>query len=195
MWAVWLILNVMSQKDFSEINLPYNLFLSLSHSRSQSVDEMWQHCAIRLTDAVQYVVEFAKHIPGFRMLSQNDQIALLKTGELTCHSQEGDATFNHNPKSNLISLFPLLPSSLKAPWRWFWSGWVASSTQRTALSSLMGNSLEPKSSSLWVRTPLRVAPYLKHKGSPETIRAMSATYRYGGLSMLCGFLFLQHVVI
>lgn len=46
----------------------------------QSVDEMWQHCAIRLTDAVQYVVEFAKHIPGFRMLSQNDQIALLKTG-------------------------------------------------------------------------------------------------------------------
>lgn len=52
-----------------------------SPSCFQSVDEMWQHCAIRLTDAVQYVVEFAKHIPGFRMLSQNDQIALLKTGE------------------------------------------------------------------------------------------------------------------
>ncbi|XP_042338601.1 nuclear receptor ROR-beta-like, partial [Plectropomus leopardus] len=47
--------------------------------QSKSVDEMWQHCAIRLTEAVQYVVEFAKHIPGFRMLSQNDQIALLKT--------------------------------------------------------------------------------------------------------------------
>ncbi|TKS82064.1 Nuclear receptor ROR-alpha [Collichthys lucidus] len=47
-----------------------------------SVDEMWQHCAVRLTDAVQYVVEFAKHIPGFRMLSQNDQIALLKTGSM-----------------------------------------------------------------------------------------------------------------
>uniref|UniRef100_A0A3P9D677 Nuclear receptor ROR-alpha n=1 Tax=Maylandia zebra TaxID=106582 RepID=A0A3P9D677_9CICH len=47
--------------------------------QSKSVDEMWQHCAIRLTDAVQFVVEFAKHIPGFRMLSQNDQIALLKT--------------------------------------------------------------------------------------------------------------------
>lgn len=54
---------------------------SPSHSCSQSVDEMWQHCAIRLTDAVQYVVEFAKHVPGFRMLSQNDQIALLKTGD------------------------------------------------------------------------------------------------------------------
>ncbi|TNN02591.1 hypothetical protein fugu_010078 [Takifugu bimaculatus] len=43
---------------------------------------MWQHCALRLTDAVQYVVEFAKHIPGFRMLTQNDQIALLKTGSM-----------------------------------------------------------------------------------------------------------------
>lgn len=57
-----------------------------SPSYFQSVDEMWQHCAIRLTDAVQYVVEFAKHIPGFRMLSQNDQIALLKTGEFTLMS-------------------------------------------------------------------------------------------------------------
>uniref|UniRef100_A0A8C5GDT6 Nuclear receptor ROR-alpha A-like n=1 Tax=Gouania willdenowi TaxID=441366 RepID=A0A8C5GDT6_GOUWI len=50
--------------------------------QSKSVDEMWQHCASRLTDAVQYVVEFAKQIPGFRTLSQNDQIALLKTGSM-----------------------------------------------------------------------------------------------------------------
>uniref|UniRef100_A0A672J1F9 Nuclear receptor ROR-alpha B-like n=1 Tax=Salarias fasciatus TaxID=181472 RepID=A0A672J1F9_SALFA len=50
--------------------------------QSKSVDEMWQHCAVRLTDAVQYVVEFAKRIPGFRMLNQNDQIALLKTGSM-----------------------------------------------------------------------------------------------------------------
>ncbi|XP_008321278.1 nuclear receptor ROR-gamma isoform X2 [Cynoglossus semilaevis] len=50
------------------------------HSKSE--DEMWQHCARRLTDAVQYVVEFAKRIPGFRILSQNDQIALLKTGSM-----------------------------------------------------------------------------------------------------------------
>ncbi|TRY86489.1 hypothetical protein DNTS_001108 [Danionella cerebrum] len=48
-------------------------------SREESVDEMWQYCAVRLTDAVQYVVEFAKHIPGFRQLCQNDQIALLKS--------------------------------------------------------------------------------------------------------------------
>ncbi|XP_077454671.1 nuclear receptor ROR-alpha A isoform X1 [Stigmatopora argus] len=50
--------------------------------QTKTVDEMWQHCAVRLTDAVQYVVEFAKHIPGFRLLSQNDQIALLKTGSM-----------------------------------------------------------------------------------------------------------------
>lgn len=60
----------------------------------QSVDEMWQHCAIRLTDAVQYVVEFAKHIPGFRFLSQNDQIALLKTGEFTFPSRHFKSEYN-----------------------------------------------------------------------------------------------------
>lgn len=98
-------LNVMLRKYFLEINSPYNLFFLLSPSCSyfQSVDEMWQHCAIRLTDAVQYVVEFAKHIPGFRMLSQNDQIALLKTGEFTCHLQAG--TFIPNLKMHLSSLF------------------------------------------------------------------------------------------
>ncbi|KAK3572082.1 hypothetical protein QTP86_022312 [Hemibagrus guttatus] len=50
--------------------------------QNKSMDEMWQHCAVRLTDAVQYVVEFAKRIPGFRQLGQNDQIALLKSGSM-----------------------------------------------------------------------------------------------------------------
>ncbi|KPP65418.1 hypothetical protein Z043_116167 [Scleropages formosus] len=50
--------------------------------QSKSMDEMWQHCALRLTDAVQYVVEFAKRIPGFRQLCQNDQIVLLKNGSM-----------------------------------------------------------------------------------------------------------------
>ncbi|XP_046906165.1 nuclear receptor ROR-alpha B isoform X2 [Hypomesus transpacificus] len=50
--------------------------------QSKSMDEMWQHCAIRLTDAVQYVVEFAKRIPGFQTLGQNDQITLLKNGSM-----------------------------------------------------------------------------------------------------------------
>lgn len=68
---------------------------------------MWQHCAIRLTDAVQYVVEFAKHVPGFRMLSQNDQIALLKTGELIrlCHTITN--AFNLSFNSSLFFLSSL----------------------------------------------------------------------------------------
>lgn len=32
------------------------------------------------TPAVREVVEFAKHIPGFRDLSQHDQVTLLKAG-------------------------------------------------------------------------------------------------------------------
>lgn len=90
-------LSVMLRKDICEINAyfcsPSPVLPLIPLSYSQSVDEMWQHCAIRLTDAVQYVVEFAKHIPGFSMLSQNDQIALLKTGEVTCHLQEGTICF------------------------------------------------------------------------------------------------------
>lgn len=50
--------------------------------QSKTVDDMWQLCANRLTDAVQYVVEFAKRIPGFRSLGQNDQISLLKNGSM-----------------------------------------------------------------------------------------------------------------
>ncbi|XP_058877557.1 nuclear receptor ROR-gamma-like [Acipenser ruthenus] len=50
--------------------------------QSKSVEEMWQRCAYRLTDSIQYVVEFAKRIDGFLELSQNDQIVLLKGGSL-----------------------------------------------------------------------------------------------------------------
>lgn len=51
---------------------------------------LWQQCAIQITHAIQYVVEFAKRISGFMELCQNDQILLLKSGELTgrimvCH--------------------------------------------------------------------------------------------------------------
>lgn len=41
---------------------------------------MWQLCAIKITEAIQYVVEFAKRIDGFMELCQNDQIVLLKAG-------------------------------------------------------------------------------------------------------------------
>lgn len=47
----------------------------------QSAEVMWQQCAIHITNAIQYVVEFAKRISGFMDLCQNDQIILLKAGQ------------------------------------------------------------------------------------------------------------------
>lgn len=42
--------------------------------------EMWERCAHHLTEAIQYVVEFAKRLSGFMELCQNDQIVLIKAG-------------------------------------------------------------------------------------------------------------------
>lgn len=42
--------------------------------------EIWEDFSLNFTPAVREVVEFAKHIPGFSSLSQNDQITLLKAG-------------------------------------------------------------------------------------------------------------------
>ncbi|XP_055553249.1 nuclear receptor ROR-gamma isoform X1 [Falco biarmicus] len=48
--------------------------------QKKSMEEMWQCCAGRITEAIQYVVEFAKRLRGFMDLCQNDQIVLLKAG-------------------------------------------------------------------------------------------------------------------
>lgn len=50
---------------------------------------MWQQCAIQITNAIQYVVEFAKRIYGFMDLCQNDQIILLKAGQCTARRGVG----------------------------------------------------------------------------------------------------------
>ncbi|KAJ7994509.1 hypothetical protein DPEC_G00250220 [Dallia pectoralis] len=50
--------------------------------QSKPEEVMWQLCAIKITEAIQYVVEFAKRIDGFMELCQNDQIVLLKAGSL-----------------------------------------------------------------------------------------------------------------
>uniref|UniRef100_A0A3P8W5K3 RAR-related orphan receptor C b n=1 Tax=Cynoglossus semilaevis TaxID=244447 RepID=A0A3P8W5K3_CYNSE len=47
-------------------------------NKFQSAEWMWQQCAHHITNAIQYVVEFAKRIAGFMDLCQNDQIILLK---------------------------------------------------------------------------------------------------------------------
>ncbi|KAG2465633.1 RORB protein, partial [Polypterus senegalus] len=48
--------------------------------QNKTREVLWQQCAIQLTHAIQYVVEFAKRITGFMELCQNDQILLLKSG-------------------------------------------------------------------------------------------------------------------
>uniref|UniRef100_A0A4W6CS57 RAR related orphan receptor A n=1 Tax=Lates calcarifer TaxID=8187 RepID=A0A4W6CS57_LATCA len=50
--------------------------------QSKPREVMWQLCAVKITEAIQYVVEFAKRIDGFMDLCQNDQIVLLKAGSL-----------------------------------------------------------------------------------------------------------------
>ena len=46
----------------------------------KSGHEIWEEFSMSSTPAVKEVVEFAKRIPGFRDLSQHDQVNLLKAG-------------------------------------------------------------------------------------------------------------------
>ncbi|XP_055549908.1 probable nuclear hormone receptor HR3 isoform X4 [Wyeomyia smithii] len=48
--------------------------------KNMSQEELWLDCAEKLTAMIQQIIEFAKLIPGFMRLSQDDQILLLKTG-------------------------------------------------------------------------------------------------------------------
>ncbi|XP_025932298.1 nuclear receptor ROR-beta-like [Apteryx rowi] len=48
--------------------------------QSKSCEAVWQQCSLQISNAIQYVVEFAKRIDGFMELCQNDQIILLKAG-------------------------------------------------------------------------------------------------------------------
>lgn len=60
-----------------------------------SSQEVWESFSQCFTPAVKEVVEFAKGIPGFQELSQQDQVMLLKSGtfqvityisnDLNCH--------------------------------------------------------------------------------------------------------------
>ncbi|XP_069762912.1 nuclear receptor subfamily 1 group D member 1 [Narcine bancroftii] len=47
---------------------------------SRSVQQIWEDFSLSFTPAVREVVEFAKLIPGFKDLSQHDQVTLLKAG-------------------------------------------------------------------------------------------------------------------
>lgn len=50
------------------------------HSYFQSHEDLWLECAQKLTSVIQQIIEFAKMVPGFMKLPQDDQIVLLKSG-------------------------------------------------------------------------------------------------------------------
>uniref|UniRef100_A0A8D0E8T8 RAR related orphan receptor C n=1 Tax=Salvator merianae TaxID=96440 RepID=A0A8D0E8T8_SALMN len=54
----------------------------IGNYQKKSMEEMWERCACRITEAIQYVVEFAKRMDSFMDLCQNDQIVLLKAGAM-----------------------------------------------------------------------------------------------------------------
>ncbi|KAF4072657.1 hypothetical protein AMELA_G00265450 [Ameiurus melas] len=75
-----------SQYSTEELKrLAWNLYTAEETRTYQNkpMEAMWQQCVAHLTNAVQYVVEFAKRISGFMELCQNDQIILLKAGCLS----------------------------------------------------------------------------------------------------------------
>ena len=47
----------------------------------QASEDLWICSAQRLTNVIQQIIEFAKMVPGFMQLAQEDQIVLLKAGK------------------------------------------------------------------------------------------------------------------
>lgn len=43
--------------------------------KNLSKEELWKDCANKLTDIIQNIIEFAKLIPGFMRLGQDDQVS------------------------------------------------------------------------------------------------------------------------
>lgn len=60
----------------------------------KSSQEIWEEFSLSFTPAVQEVVDFAKKIPGFRDLPENDQVGLLKAGTFEVSRQN---LTPHNP--------------------------------------------------------------------------------------------------
>lgn len=65
--------------QFNLINISFNY--RLLYYNSMTYEEVWLDCADKLTGMIQNIIEFAKLIPGFMKLSQDDQILLLKSGK------------------------------------------------------------------------------------------------------------------
>lgn len=63
------------------------LILSNQTFSNQAHEELWLECAQKLTTVIQQIIEFAKMVPGFMKLSQDDQIVLLKAGKQKFQAQ------------------------------------------------------------------------------------------------------------
>ncbi|XP_033849817.2 nuclear receptor subfamily 1 group D member 2-like isoform X2 [Acipenser ruthenus] len=78
----------MTKKSFSgpvwtggnRLHLVCPMGLSPYVDSSKSGHDIWEEFSMSFTSAVREVVEFAKRVPGFRDLSQHDQVSLLKAG-------------------------------------------------------------------------------------------------------------------
>lgn len=61
---------------------------------SKPSQEIWEEFSMSFTPAVREVVEFAKRIPGFRDLSEHDQVSLLKAGTFEVRGPAGSPNRN-----------------------------------------------------------------------------------------------------
>ncbi|EMP27959.1 Nuclear receptor ROR-gamma, partial [Chelonia mydas] len=87
--------------------------------QKKSMEEMWERCACRITEAIQYVVEFAKRMGGFMELCQNDQIVLLKAGAMEVVLVRMCRAFNSENRTVFFEgkyAGPELFKSLDRPW-------------------------------------------------------------------------------
>ncbi|XP_045898762.1 nuclear receptor subfamily 1 group D member 1-like [Micropterus dolomieu] len=67
-------------KNHTRILLACPMNMQPQADPSRTPQQIWEDFSLSFTPAVKEVVEFAKHIPGFSSLSQNDQVTLLKAG-------------------------------------------------------------------------------------------------------------------
>lgn len=126
---------------------------------------MWQLCAIKITEAIQYVVEFAKRIDGFMELCQNDQIVLLKAGMcfasefwdllLTCFYLLIKEMLGKEGVGN--SFYPMIIAQVSLSWNWvlFKGFWAICRKHSLRFASPLGEKINLKDTCI---SPILLSP-------------------------------------
>ena len=110
----------------------------------QSHRELWREVAERVTVAVQQIIEFAKMLPGFMELLQDDQIMLLKGGQLLTFVYYRTKLYFHDFHSCFIYCVQVVSRLRCCDLRELWTTRV--------MRSLLGDILFPSTSfKHWVR--------------------------------------------